>query len=320
MALESYISELLYRYDCVVLPGFGAFLTQIRPARIDETTHTAFPPTKTLAFNTQLTTNDGLLASYMGEVENATFEAMLETVHGIVEDWKIRLQNKERITLDGIGELWSNPEGKIQFQPSREINYLTSAFGLSSFGASKITREILKENVVELEQKAPFAFTPEKRKNKALRPYLHYAAVLLLAFATGLTGFQAYQKLQNNRQMAQQEAYELVSKQIQEATFFGNRPVELPTITLKVTSKTPSSIHQKGMHHIIAGAFRFRTNADKKIAQLQHLGYPAAYLGTNPFGLHMVTYSSHANSQEALKALKKVRRTHSKDAWLKSVK
>ena len=50
MTLEHYISELLYRYNCVVVPGFGAFLTQSHSAVIDENTHTLYPPTKTIGF------------------------------------------------------------------------------------------------------------------------------------------------------------------------------------------------------------------------------------------------------------------------------
>ena len=34
MVLEHYISDLLYRYNCVVVPGFGAFLTQKNSAKI----------------------------------------------------------------------------------------------------------------------------------------------------------------------------------------------------------------------------------------------------------------------------------------------
>ncbi|MEO1009816.1 MAG: SPOR domain-containing protein [Bacteroidota bacterium] len=319
MVLENYISELLYRYDCVILPGFGAFLTRTKSAYIDNVGHTLYPPEKTLAFNAQLTSNDGLLVSYIGHAENTSYEAMLDTVERMVKEWKGRLQNQERLQLDGIGALWSDREGRIQFDPSQKTNYLTTSFGLSPIGAPAITREVLKETVEELEEKVPFTFTPERRKSRSLRPYLKYAAVLLLAFATGLTGFHAYQNLINDQQLAQQDAQEQVSKQIQEATFFGNQPMELPTFTLEVAHKE-APVPKKGMHHIIAGAFRFRTNADKKIAQLKRAGFPAAYLGTNPFGLHMVTYSSHDNPKEALIALKKVRRIHSKDAWLKSVK
>ena len=74
------------------------------------------------------------------------------------------------------------------------------------------------------------------------------------------------------------------------------------------------------MHYIVAGAFRVKDNANRKIAQLKAQGFNAAYYGTNAYGLHMVTYDSYSNSTDALIALREIKRTESKDAWLLSKK
>ena len=50
MQLEIYISDLLYRYDCVTVPEFGAFLTHRVSAKIHESTHAFYPPKKALVF------------------------------------------------------------------------------------------------------------------------------------------------------------------------------------------------------------------------------------------------------------------------------
>lgn len=319
MALEHYISELLYRYNCVVVPGFGAFLTQSRSAVIHEGTQTLYPPTKTVSFNQQLISNDGLLVSYAAEVQMTTFEAMLKKVEEEVVDWKLRLQKGERLQLADIGEVWSGTEGKIQFQPSGKTNYLTASYGMSSFVAAPVVREVLKEEVAALEEKTPIAFTPEKREAVAARPYLKYAAVVLLALTTGFAGFQFYKADQNNQQVVREEAHKQVSKRIQEATFFDTDPLEFPTITLKTTKKASTDKAGQKTHHIIAGAFRYRANADKKIEQLKELGFHPSYIGTNPFGLHMVSYDSFTDAQQALLALRKIKLSQ-KDAWLKSVR
>ncbi|WP_459640758.1 HU domain-containing protein [Flavobacterium sp. CGRL2] len=46
MKIEVYISQLLYRYQCVTVPGFGAFLTEIHSAQLNESTNSFFPPKK----------------------------------------------------------------------------------------------------------------------------------------------------------------------------------------------------------------------------------------------------------------------------------
>ena len=74
MQLEPYISDLLYRYECVTIPEFGSFLTQRVSATIHESTHAFYPPKKMLSFNEQIQKNDGLLAHYIADVEKIPLE------------------------------------------------------------------------------------------------------------------------------------------------------------------------------------------------------------------------------------------------------
>lgn len=314
MSVELYITELLYRYNCVVIPEFGAFLTQMKSARIDRSSNTLYPPTKEISFNQQLATNDGLLISHMAAVEDASYEAMLAETTKVVEKWKKLLQVGGKLVLNNIGEFKLNGEGRIVFQPAKKVNYLTSSFGLSSFVAAPVVREELKVEVAALEEKVPFIITPEERSNSAIRPILKYAAIALLAISTGLTGYRVYNETVTNQLLTQQKAQEIISNSIQEATFFDSKPLELPALELELTKKVV------GKHHVVAGAFREKSNANKKIRQLVNKGYDAFYIGQNKFGLHQVAFDSFKNPVTALKFLKNVRQTESKDAWMLSVK
>lgn len=316
MVLEHYISELLYRYNCVVVPGFGAFLSQHKSAVVSENAHSFYPPTKTLSFNRQLTSNDGLLVTHVSQIKNTSYEDALDSINHDIEKWDLQLKNKGRLTLENIGELIVGSEQTILFRPSNQVNYLTSSFGLSSFVSAPVTREVLKTEVVEMEEKVPFFITPERRKEATIRPYLKYAAIFLLALSTGLTGYRFYNESLSNKQIVVEKAQEEVSKNIQEATFFDTAPLELPALNLDVITNKP----KQAVHYIVAGAFRFKTNADKKIGQLKKKGFDAAYYGTNRHGLHMVTYSSHTQVDEALHTLKQIKRTQSRDAWLLSIR
>jgi len=233
MGVEHYLKDLLYRYNCVVVPGFGAFLTQKKSAKIHKATNTFYPPRKFVSFNKQLSSNDGLLVSHISKAENKNYEAVLRAVDEVVADWHRRLKKGEKLNLPDIGELWQNKTGRIQFQPSERENYLTSSFGLAPFVSSPVTREVLKEKVVKIEEKVPLTITPEARKEHAytLRPYLKYAAIFLLALSTAVTGYRTYQNGIAKQQLAEEEAQEQVSKYIQEATFFETAPLELPVLS-----------------------------------------------------------------------------------------
>lgn len=314
MRIDSYIEKLLFDYNCVVVPGFGAFLAHGKSAEIDVTTNTLVPPSKTISFNAQLSKNDGLLVSHIAKEKKLGYEELLQEVEEVSRSWKNKLEQGESIELFGVGKLWHNREQRIQFQPENKTNFLTSSFGLTAFSATPIQREVLKEEVEELEEKIPFIITPEKREQTSFRPWLKYAAVLFLAVSLGVTSYRTYGDLQQKQVAVQQEAQEQVSRLIQEATFFESDPLELPALNLDVTKK------KLGKHHVIAGAFRMEENAEKRVEQLKSKGFNAFYLGINKYGLHQVAYDSFDDPKEALTFLKKVKSSESRDAWLLSEK
>ncbi len=46
MQIEKHISDLLYRYQCVTVPGFGAFLAETVSAQVTGSASSFFPPRK----------------------------------------------------------------------------------------------------------------------------------------------------------------------------------------------------------------------------------------------------------------------------------
>ncbi|WP_345741897.1 SPOR domain-containing protein [Seonamhaeicola maritimus] len=306
MQLETYIGDLLYRYECVTIPGFGAFLTQRISASIDDSTNTFYAPNKSMSFNEQIQKNDGLLAHYVADVEKIPFETANKKIEKRVKILKSYLTQGETLTFKNIGEIVLNSEGKILFEPTYHINYLTDSFGLSQFVSPAVTREVYKKEVEDIEKVVPIALTSERRKAK---PYLRYAAVALIALTLG--GFAASKfyvnKIETYNQLAQEEAQKQLETQIQQATFNLNA---LPTITLNVSKQT-------GNYHVVAGAFRVEGNSIKKIKQLKAEGFKARKLGVNKYGLHEVVYGSYEDRIEALQALRAIKKSHNKEAWLK---
>ncbi len=312
MLLAQHIDSLLYRYQCVVVPSFGAFLTQKKPAFLQKESNSFFPPSKELSFNTQLQTNDGLLVSQIAQAEKKPFEEVLRLVEQEAKTWKGKLRSEGKLELLPLGEFRLNPEGNIRFIPADKNNYLTASFGMSAVLAAPITREVLREEVRSLEERIPLTFTPEQREETGIKPYFKYAAVILLALATGLSAYTWYRQQTVADGLVRAEAQKQVSRHIQEATIFGAQPLELPSITLEIEKK------EVGIHYIIAGAFRVRENADKKIRKLREQGFDAHYVGQNTFGMHQVAYGSYADPKQALDSLHQIRRTIAPDAWLLS--
>lgn len=305
MQLETYISDLLYRYECVTIPEFGSFLTQRVSATIDDTSNTFNAPKKVISFNEQIQKNDGLLANYIADVEKIPFEIANKKIAKRVKILKSYLTQGETLTFKNIGEIVFNNEGKILFEPTYHLNYLTDSFGLSQFVSPDVKREVYKEEVEAIEKVVPIAITPEKRKSKS---YLKYAAVALIALTLGGFGASKYyvNQIETHNQLAQEQAALELDTKIQQATFNLN---PFPAVTLNVTKQT-------GNYHIVAGAFRIEENCNKRVKQLKADGFSARKIGANKYGLHQVVYASYEGRLDALKALREIKKTHNRDAWL----
>ena len=308
MMIEKHISALLYRYQCVTVSGFGAFLAETTSAQLDTDTHTFFPPKKLISFNANLKNNDGLLANHITLQEKISYDEAVIEINKSVNEWLSQLQEGQTVVLKDLGTIVKNTEGSLVFTPNTPINYLTDAFGLSSFVAPTVKREEYKAVVEELEEKAPIAFTPERKRNYS---FLKYAAVFAIALTIGGTGYKFYKddKIATETLLVQQEAQEEVHQKIQEATFFIDNPfaVTLP-VKEEVTEKP---------YHIIAGAFRDINNANTAIEELIAKGYSDARgLEKNKFGLYPVVYSSHTEHDEARAALSDIKLNENSEAWL----
>ncbi len=80
MNLAKEISFLLYKHNCVILPGFGAFLVNEKAAELSEIARYALPKQKVITFNKQIEHNDGLVANYLSQQYKCTYEQGLEKI------------------------------------------------------------------------------------------------------------------------------------------------------------------------------------------------------------------------------------------------
>jgi hypothetical protein len=307
MKIEQYISQLLFRYQCVTVPGFGAFLTEFQSAQLDENSHSFYPPKKMVSFNPFIKNNDGLLANHLAQAEKISYEIAVNSIQNEVSHWKTKIQEFGSFSVKNIGDFSLNSENNLVFVPIDQINYLTASFGLSSFVSPAVKREVYKEEVEQLEEKASVIFTPEKRRNYSV---LKYAAVFLLsAGITGTVGYKYYEnKIAQETLIVETNVQKKVNQKIQEATFYISNP--LPAVTLTVPE-------EKLPYSVVAGAFRIESNAEEQYQRLLELGFKKAKrLAPNKHGLFPVVYGSYSTYSEAHEAMKNIQKLDNKDAWL----
>ena len=208
--LNVYIEELLYKHQCVIIPKFGAFISNRKSATMGDD-KTFDPPKRELTFNPSLNSNDGLLIKYVSEQSGIDYNLVEDYVNLAVEGWKRILQQDQPLVLDKIGTLRQIGEGRISFTPVDDVNYLTDSFGMAPFIPHEVPASDLQisENQIKptlntshtlppeeelptaiespISQVTPVVPTPaeapkaakdpKEKKPFKLRPYIKYSAV-----------------------------------------------------------------------------------------------------------------------------------------------
>ncbi|MDO5608695.1 MAG: SPOR domain-containing protein [Capnocytophaga sp.] len=256
--LSVYVEELLYNHQCVIIPKFGAFISNRKSARLFEDKSFA-PPKRELTFNSSLTSNDGLLIKHISETSEVSYEEAENFVTQTVENWKGKLQENEVLTLHNIGILKHSAEGRTVFEASEDVNFLTESFGMSTFVPHEVTPEAPKPETPVAESVAETATTTPTESNiksapKKSKGLLKYAAIAVIGLSA--LGYGAYTYLNMGETapvqeiaVAESEVQEGVEQRLSEATFFNSQPVMLPPASIslnKVAKKeTPTATENK---------------------------------------------------------------------------
>ena len=147
--LSTHIRELLANNDCVIVPGFGGFVLNSQPARIDELQHKFYPPGKSLSFNKKLQQNDGLLAHHIGLQTDQSYDDALQLIHEAVMALKRDLSVQKSVVFQHIGAFRQDNLGTLVFEPQYSEEGGVDTFGLEPFHALPIDRSLDKDTFSE---------------------------------------------------------------------------------------------------------------------------------------------------------------------------
>ena len=142
MNLGTYIRDLLFDHDCVVVEGFGGFVCQDFNAQINEATQMFVPPSKKVGFQSALSETNFLLERYIVKHQNVSFDTAKALIEAEVVSWKHDLKQGNHIKLYEVGRVYINNENKISFQSDISANFNSDSFGLGIFRFPELRDEV----------------------------------------------------------------------------------------------------------------------------------------------------------------------------------
>lgn len=326
MNIEQYISDLLYEYDCVIIPGLGGFIGNYTPARVNPVHHTFSPPFKSLLFNINLKQNDGLLANKIVQDKMIPYQEAMQSIRSFVNHCNSFLKDGGKIRLENIGTIYTDNRGTLQFDQDKEVNYLIESYGLTSFVSLPIQRHGIHK---ELEKKISRYIIPSSGKKRSFPKSLKWAAFLALPIgAAVLLGITNFDKLKNIPVSYSGLMYTATSAVSPPVPSLKNVKTSIQTsgqtlILASDKSPVPEIRPARMVYHeasklfgIIVGAFKIHENAERLVGNLRQQGHDAIIFDQTKTGLSRVSIQNFSNKDEALTILAIIRASEFPAAWL----
>ncbi|OFX25854.1 MAG: hypothetical protein A2033_03130 [Bacteroidetes bacterium GWA2_31_9] len=330
-----YIKELLLTHDCVVIPGFGGFICNYNSAKLDKARQTFIPPSKSLVFNKNLSTNDGLLLNYISNIENISyFEAKIKLDEQI-KYLNSYLDYNKQVEIDEVGKLILDSGNNLLFEPIKRNNLFLNSFGLGEFTfpeIEKISQDIIEKNYSE-------KFRPQKKKrfNYSRLIIVPLAvAFLLTPFKTSIfdsTKAKSDFKIDTNYSYASNPVSEAIEKSSEKSNalmysestnvIVENKTANIDTVkaivknvvsepvveektkTVDEIAKVQINEVKKGNCYIIAGCFQDLSNAESLQNQFIKKGISAEIFLDK--GLHRISLGNFETRKTADSELQKLR-------------
>lgn len=147
MEIDKFIYDLLFQYDCVILPDFGGFIANYRSAEINQGLNSFSPPGKNILFNRNLLHNDGLLINHISRTEGIEYLKSKNLVFGFVRQTIKKLEKGEQVKFSNIGLFYFDRQRNLQFEPDTSVNFLLDAYGLPAFHFPAIKEHDIKKQL-----------------------------------------------------------------------------------------------------------------------------------------------------------------------------
>lgn len=193
--LFQHIEYLMLRHDCVIVPGLGAFIASVTPARFDMEKGIIIPPSRTVMFNQAVAIDDGLIANSYSRKHGISFEEARQVIIRESNYLIADLRSCGEVRCGRLGKLVLGEEGNIVFSPIHSASTLSEDLGYSPVALHEETETAAPVEpepmpVDEVEEAPTEVDARAERKYYSLRvskSFAKIAAVFILVTAVALT-------------------------------------------------------------------------------------------------------------------------------------
>jgi len=281
--ITAFIRELLFGHDCVIIPGFGGFIGNYTPARINKSTGTFYPPVKQISFNRNLNHNDGLLIGRVSLSGKINYGDARSLVEDFVTGVRKRLEKGEKVVFDNIGSFLNNNEGNLQFEPDQSVNYHLDSYGLEPFHCLPLEGYDVRKRIIRHLDKDPLR-QPSIRKLVLRAAVIVPLLALIVAVSLKTNLFSSKAETLNlnplvtaefeNNKKAVDEGNVIDSSLIKEGSGISKKEVSDTSVPATVVPEVIKPVvAESNGYFVITGSFKSKENADTQVNMLKEEGF-----------------------------------------------
>ena len=315
-SVEYYISQLLYKNDCVIVMNFGGFVCSSISANLNKKTGILTPPNKSILFNSQLKDNDGLLINHIAQSEGISQEDSKINLLKFVEQSLKNLNKFKTCRFEEIGLFTLNSDKNIIFTQDLKTNYNLNSFGFQDIINNKITRgnsEIIEESLKLIKKKNNFT---TKRLLKAAAIIIPLIGISFLSITQEDRINNIYTQIANVNPISFKKDNVTVLKDQGNKEIKIKQEIQPEIINNEVSQVFKEVIIPSQKFYIIAGAFSIEKNANKLKNRLNSWNYNSSIIKNDK--MMRVSYDSFDSKEQALISLSKIRKENPQ-AWILTI-
>jgi len=315
-SIEYYISQLLYKNDCVIVMNFGGFICSSISANLNKKTGILTPPNKSILFNPQLKDNDGLLINHIAQSEGISQEDSKINLLKFVEQSLKNLNKFKSCRFEEIGLFTLNSDKNIIFTQDLKTNYNLNAFGFQDIINNKVSRdnsEIIEESLKLI----------KKKNNFTTKRLLKAAAIIIPLIGMSFLSISQEDRINNiYTQIANVNPISFKKDKVTLLKDQGNKEIKIKEeIQPEIINNEISQVFEEVIipsqkFYIIAGAFSVEKNANKLKNRLNSWNYNSTIIKNEK--MMRVSYNSFDSKEQALISLSKIRKENPQ-AWILTI-
>jgi len=317
-------------YDCVIIPGFGGFVCNERPAWYDDDKEEMVPPSRDVLFNPNLTHNDGLLAQEIIRSAGLSFSEAMKLAKEEAAFITAELLGGNQVAIQGVGRLYAGEDGVNRFTPDAELVRTLNSFGHSRIPLAKLQAKQIEKplNKPEEQQKKETVVFPIQPLSRGIS---RAAAIIALPLAAGAIIGGTYLATDNDSKSTLLSLFPSPEAIISSfSPSESSALIDLESITIEETDELKIDYIEETVVEeitptpqinflIVGGAFAIEENAHSLAEELRKEGYFPTFHYQKHNKLYLVALGEFTEERTARVEMAKARKAGRMSSWLKKL-